>query len=188
MRSIQEVAGAGLGGLFVVGLRLGSGARIGCLVPLLGLVGGIILGELPGDSSMHPWEKLREDLRESNRQQADDIAAKLRRIDCAMLPVADRGPRPFTFTDEEVEIMAEMEHARWIRERRLAGWVYGPERDPDHKITPYLVRYAELPSEPEDVKEWDREAVRAIPELLAQAKFEVHRLGGVAVQAGNESE
>ena len=142
----------------------------------------------PDDPSMQPWENLREDLRESNRQQADDITAKLRRIGCAMLPVAGREPMPFNFTKEEVEIMAEVEHARWMRERRLAGWVYGPERDPDHKITPYLVPYAELPREPEDVQEWDREAVRAIPEVLAQAKFEVNRLGNDAVVSGRERE
>ena len=63
----------------------------------------------PDDPSMQSWENFREDLRESNRQQADDITAKLRRIGCAMLPVAGREPMPFTFTKEEVEIMAEVE-------------------------------------------------------------------------------
>ena len=140
------------------------------------------------DPSMQPWDELREDLRESNRQQADHIAAKLRRINCAMLPVAGREPMPFTFTKEEIEIMAEMEHERWIKERRLAGWVLGPKRGPDRKITPYLVPYAELPREPEDVQEWDREAVRAIPEVLAQAKFEVCRLGGGISQATDPCE
>ena len=69
--------------------------------------------------------------------------------------------------------MARLEHERWVVERRLAGWLSGPQRDPDHKITPYLVPYDELT---DDVKEWDREAVRAIPDVLALAKFEVYRL------------
>lgn len=137
----------------------------------------------PDDLSMQPWETLREDLRESNRQQADDIGAKLHRIGYGMMPVAGREPAHVTFTDEEVEIMAEMEHARWMAERRLAGWVYGPVRDVGRKITPYLVPYAELPREPQDVQEWDREPVRAIPDVLALAKFEAYRLGGGAGQA-----
>jgi hypothetical protein len=132
------------------------------------------------DPSMQPWETLREDLRESNRQQADHIIAKLRAVNCGMMPVAGREPVAITFTPAEIEIMAEMEHDRWMAERRIAGWVYGPERDVERKITPYLVPWSELP---EDVKEWDREAVRAIPEVLAQAKFEVYRLGGGAPQA-----
>jgi RyR domain len=125
------------------------------------------------DLAMQPWETLQEDLRESNRQQADDIAAKLHRIGCGMLPVRGRDPALITFTDEEVETMAEMEHARWMTERRLAGWVYDPERDVAQKRTPHLVPYAELS---EDAKKWDRDSVRAIPQVLALAKFEVCRL------------
>jgi hypothetical protein len=60
-----------------------------------------------------------------------------------------------------------------VIERRIAGWVYGPERDPDRKISPYLVPYSELP---DNVKGWDREAVRATPQILALARFEVYRL------------
>ena len=112
-------------------------------------------------------------MRESNRQQADDIAAKLHRVGYGMLPVTGRDPVLVTFTAAEVEIMADMEHARFMAERHLAGWVYDPQIDKAHKRSPYLVPYAELS---EDVKEWDREAVRAIPQVLALAKFEVHRL------------
>ena len=136
----------------------------------------------PDDPSMQLWETLREDLRESNRQQADYITANLRSIGCGIMPVSDQKPAPVTFTDAEVEIMAEMEHDRWMKERRIAGWVHGPERSIEHKISPYLVLWAELP---DDMKELDREAVRAIPEVLAQAKFEVYRLGGGAPRAAN---
>ena len=71
--------------------------------------------------------------------------------------------------------MAGVAHEHWVAERRRAGWVSGPERDVARKITPYLdVSYADLP---EAVKEWDRQAVRAIPEVLAAAGLEVYRLG-----------
>jgi hypothetical protein len=127
----------------------------------------------PDDLSMQPWERLREDLRESNRQQADHIAAKLRRIGCGLRPISGCEPAPVIFTPEQVEIMAEMEHERWNTERRLAGWVYGEVRDVAHNVSPYLAPYADLT---DDVKEWDRQAVRAIPEILALAKFEVYPL------------
>jgi hypothetical protein len=129
------------------------------------------------DLAMQPWETLREDLRESNRKQADDIGAKLHAINCGMRPAAAREPTAITFTPAEVEVMAEMEHIRYVAERRIEGWVFGPERDVERKISPYLVSWAELP---DAVKEWDREAVRAIAEVLAQAKFEVYRMGGAA--------
>jgi hypothetical protein len=74
-----------------------------------------------------------------------------------------------------VEIMAGLAREHWVAERRRAGWASGPERDALHKISPYLdASYADLP---EDVKEWDRQAVRAIPEVLAAAGYEVYRPG-----------
>lgn len=127
----------------------------------------------PEDPSMQPWDSLDEGLRESNRQQADHIATKLRAVGYGILPVHDRDPRPVTFTDAEVDIMADMEHDRWMTERRLAGWVYSKDRDVHRKVSPFLVPFAELP---EDVKEWDRQFVRAIPDILALANHEVHRL------------
>jgi TrkA-N domain/RyR domain len=128
----------------------------------------------PDDPAMQPWEVLPESLRRSNRQQADHIEAILKRVGCGVRPAAGRVPALFIFTNEEVEIMAAVAHEHWAAERRRAGWVAGQERDVARKITPYLaVSYADLP---EDVKEWDRQAVRAIPEVLAAAGLEVHRL------------
>lgn len=69
--------------------------------------------------------------------------------------------------------MAEMEHARWVMERVLDGWTWGEKRDVLGKTSPYLVGWSQLP---EDVKEWDRETVRKIPEFLARGEFEVYRL------------
>lgn len=67
---------------------------------------------------------------------------------------------------------AEMEHARWTAERLLDGWTWGEERDLLKKTSPYLVPWSALA---DDVKEWDRESVRRIPESLAKVGLEVHR-------------
>src|SRR5207249_3420076 len=76
----------------------------------------------PEDPSMQPWARLREDLKESNRRQADQIPEKLRRIGCGYAPVAGRKPTPVDFTAPEIETLAEMEHDRFVAERRLEGW------------------------------------------------------------------
>jgi len=77
-----------------------------------------------------------------------------------------------TFTKGEVEIMAEMEHARWNVERLLDGWRWGEKRNVTKKISPYLVPWLELS---DDVREWDRQTVRKIPEFLAKIGLEVRR-------------
>ncbi len=67
--------------------------------------------------------------------------------------------------------MAAMEHGRWNIERTRAGWKLGP-RDPDAKVTPYLVAWEEVP---EKIKGYDRDAVNEFPVVLANAGFEIFR-------------
>jgi hypothetical protein len=123
------------------------------------------------DPAMADWDSLPEHLRESNRRQADAMFEKLRAIGCTVDEVADGGAEAIAFTPEEIERMAEMEHERWWAERRDGGWALG-SRDVERKTSPYLVPWSELP---EEVKEWDREAVRAIPDLLAGVGLGIRR-------------
>jgi hypothetical protein len=120
---------------------------------------------------MAEWDELPTCLKESNLQQADDIARKLRVIDCTIQPVKDREIVHMKFSRAEIEKLAEMEHARWNVERLLDGWKRGP-RDVHNKISPYLVGWKDLP---DHVKRYDYEAVLAIPEVLAKVGLEVRR-------------
>lgn len=125
------------------------------------------------DPAMRPWSDLPEPLRESNRQQAEHITRKLDVIGCGFTPAsADRHLPRLELARAEIERLSEMEHDRWVEERRRDGWTFGTERDPERKISPYLVPWEELLGE---IKEYGREAVRAIPEVLAEAGFEVYR-------------
>jgi hypothetical protein len=128
--------------------------------------------EVQGKPPMVEWEELPENLKESNRQQANDILRKLKRIGCYIVKPLDRPVVPMEFTKDEIEIMAEMEHGRWNVERLSDGWRWGEKKDVDKKISPYLVGWDQLP---ENVKEWDREAVRAIPKLLESVGLEIRR-------------
>jgi hypothetical protein len=116
----------------------------------------------PEDRSMTPWPMLEEDLRESNRQQADHIMIKLRAIGVEAEsrdgPVGDG----FEFTPSEIELLSRMEHTRWNAERLLAGWTRGP-KNIERRTSPYLCDWSELP---DSVREFDRAAVRSIPTLL----------------------
>lgn len=127
----------------------------------------------PGqDPSRAEWDKLPNNFQESNRQQADHIQEKLHQIGCTLEKVEDRNVSLFKFTDSEIETMAEMEHGRWVVERLQDGWTWAEERDVIKKINPYIVSWSQLP---EEVKEWDRETVRKIPEFLATVGMEIRR-------------
>jgi ppGpp synthetase/RelA/SpoT-type nucleotidyltranferase len=135
------------------------------------------------------WEKLPESLKESNRQLADHIAAKLAAVGRKVCPIQGReavkfdtkgkkgrkGKRPIQgreavkFDPDEIELMAEMEHGRWNLERLLQGWTLG-NKDIEKKVSPYLVPWQDLS---EEIREYDRIFVRGIPEILREIGMEV---------------
>jgi K+ transport systems, NAD-binding component len=129
--------------------------------------------------SMVDWEQLPETLRESNRRQAADIGRKLRAVGCDIEPLTDWDAPPLAFSSDEVELLARMEHDRWWKERESAGWTYAPEKDVERKKSPYLVPYDGLS---DDIREYDRNTVRAVPAFLTEAGFAVVRVG----QAGRD--
>lgn len=129
-------------------------------------------GASPDDPALAVWEDLPETLRASNRAQAADLGNKLRTVGCDLVPTTDWDAPPSPFTEAEVEHLAELEHQRWEAERREDGWRLGPERDPDRKLSPYLVPWEKLA---EEVKNNDRDAIRALPTFLARAGFAITR-------------
>lgn len=122
------------------------------------------------------WQELTTDLQDANRHQAADIDVKLAAVGCVRLPLAKRRSDPLHgFTDAEVELLAELEHERWITDRTAAGYVHGPVRSdgPDAKTHPDLVPWDRLN---EQTRELDRQTVAQIPAFLARVGFGVYRL------------
>ena len=131
--------------------------------------------EARGDSplanhSMLSWEDLADDLRQSNLAQAAHIGAKLEAIDCLVVPESASVP-DFAFSDAEVELLAEIEHRRWMDERKGRGYTYGPTREGNQH--PDLVDWPYLSASAQDK---DRDAIRELPMILWQAGFQILRL------------
>jgi voltage-gated potassium channel Kch len=125
------------------------------------------------DPVMKPWPELDEDLKESNRKQADHIPVKLQKVHCGLEPLTNWDDPLFSFTPEEIENLAELEHIRWAEERTAEGWKLGPEKNKDQKITPWLIPYSQLP---DAIKEFDRVPVRNIPAILSRIDLKVVRV------------
>ena len=111
------------------------------------------------------WDMLNEQARDTNRAQADHITYKLAM--CGKLVGApEQGASVYgalSFTADEVQMLAQVEHARWVAQRYLAGWRYGPQRDDRRRLHPSMVDWATL-SEPE--KQKDRDVILRIPYLM----------------------
>lgn len=129
---------------------------------------------LETNPSMRPWNELPRHLQESNLKQADDIWRKLSWIHCAIGIATESRPEPFEFTREEIELLAMREHERWMDERTLRGWSYGPVTNTQARVHNCLVPWEQLP---EDQKEKDRNTVRTLPAVLAKVRLKVVRIG-----------
>ena len=120
--------------------------------------------------SMRPWEDLPDHLKQANLAQAADIGIKLDTIDCVVIPESATNPH-FAFSNAEIELLAQLEHRRWIEERKGQGIVYGPVREGNQH--PDLVDWQYLSEIAEDK---DRDAIRELPMILWQAGFQILRL------------
>lgn len=119
----------------------------------------------PKGPNTESWDRLPGDLRDSNRQQADHIPVKLRAIGVDVHHPEDAAGMAIELDDGQIELLAQMEHARWNADRFLNGWTIG-EKDVAAKRTPYLVPYEELP---DDIKQYDRDAVVNIVGIVKSA-------------------
>lgn len=132
--------------------------------------------------SLRDWDELPDEYRESNLEQADDIANKLRSAnlwirkspDGASQAARDSGR---ALLEPHVETLAQAEHDRWAAEKRQAGWAPGRDTAKESRIDALLLQNCLFPWErlTEEQKELDREAIRNLPDLLAGIGYEIVR-------------
>jgi hypothetical protein len=129
-----------------------------------------------------PWPELPEFYKMSNRRACDHLPIKLAQAGLRMEEVAkstDRNPgktrEPVVveLTPEEADLLARLEHRRWLIERRLLGWRHGQKRSEAKRLNPLLVEWEKLP---EDDKERRRKETTDLPKMLAGAGYVLRRV------------
>lgn len=128
------------------------------------------------NSSMVSWECLPENLKESNRHQASQLAERLHTFGYHIVPLTDWDAENYQFTAEEVEAMAIMEHERWCKEKQSSGFSYAPGKKTD-ATHPDLMPWEDLD---EHTREKDRNMVRAAPRILAHIGYQVKQINQLA--------
>ena len=144
-------------------------------------------------SSLVPFEKLPPGEQEQNEQFALDIPHKLAQAGYVMIHARTNEP-PKNFPDKDLDLLAEMEHTRWVKNLlgQPGSWRFGhPTDKPNHlhagllpwkKMTDEELALAFSPGEvaamgreilPEAEKEKDRELVRRIPYILGRVGYTV---------------
>jgi RyR domain len=130
--------------------------------------------DYPTDSPLAnaEWDDLTVPQKEANRAQARAIDDKLDIYDLYVVSADHPEAVNLTWTSEQVERLARVEHDRWMYQKLEAGWTYGVLRSDAGKVHPLLKPYDELSDAEKDL---DREPVRHIPYLLTLAGLAVRK-------------
>jgi CRP-like cAMP-binding protein len=135
------------------------------------------------------YENLPEPIKEQNRDLVRDIPKKLAAADYVMRPRDAEGTAD-QLSEDEIELLAEREHDRWVRLKLAQGWSFAASRDDDARRHPGIVPWGELPTEerqrrygmdwasrvgpgvlPDEDKERDRALIRTISSILASIDY-----------------
>ena len=112
---------------------------------------------------LNNWDNLKEDFKESSRQQAIHILFKIRAANFEIVDESDHRPSILEFEKKIFNALAIMEHDRWIAERKVNNWKYGKPSDKANRINEYIIEWDQLP---QNIKQYDYDAVSRIPVLL----------------------
>lgn len=119
-----------------------------------------------------PWNQLAETYRDSNRLAADHMAIKLATAGCRLNSrtleidsTSGQGADELT--------LAHMEHNRWLADRLLEGWTYGPEKDEARKLHSDIVPWKLVFKKTDRAK--DVNQVRGMLDILDKARRELEQ-------------
>ena len=113
--------------------------------------------------ALQAWDDLPENLRDANRASADH--APLLFAAGGLRLVFDKAAESYSLSSEDLELLARVEHRRWVADRINRGWRYGKTRDDKLMLHPSIVPYEDLS---ENEREKDRNAVRTLLDVLTQ--------------------
>lgn len=110
----------------------------------------------PLDVPRKPFQQLRAWERQSNQWAAAHLNVKLAVIGKQVVPrmVASNSER-IVIDDKDKQVMAKMEHNRYLAERLMSGWTFGQAEVPENKRRFALVDWDHLPNR-ESAKDSDQ--------------------------------
>ena len=122
------------------------------------------------------YKELPEIYKESNRETVRTIPNKLAAAGYVMVP-ARNDAALLDFPKDDVEKLARLEHERWTADKLASGFTLGKPTPYDPRRSEYLLDWPQLP---DAVKEVDRELIRGIPKVLAEAGYSAVRVKGAS--------
>ncbi|MHC1695688.1 MAG: RyR domain-containing protein [Eubacteriales bacterium] len=151
-----------------------------------------------GSIKTHPllvdYAELPKYYKENNRENVRDIPNKLAKIDCVVTIAAD-GKSSYKLNPSEIELLAEMEHVRYMLHAIKYGWHYENVKAKAFPADSTLLPWRKMSKDeteklygldaanaigldglPDEEKDKDRAIISAIPFIIEKAGFIVEKL------------
>jgi hypothetical protein len=119
------------------------------------------------------WAALPEDIKDSNRDQAQSFGEYLNIAGYDFDSGDTSFPSVEKFRRDEILKIARLSHEIWMKSKKDVGWVYGEIKDPIKKTHPLLVEWNKLPKE-EQKK--DEDIAENIIPLVESVGLRVYRV------------
>lgn len=116
------------------------------------------------------FNKLALSYQEDNVRQAARLPEMLLCVQREIVPDSVRGEDALELTPQEIEVLAQYEHTRWMAGKLADGWSYGSVRDEEQKLHPCIADYEDLD---EPTKEKDRRLFKNLAMILEKVKFKL---------------
>jgi len=128
------------------------------------------------DKGLRPYGHLPTQQQEDNRAHVRDIVNRLAAAGFRVVPAQGRGRT--RFSRDDIEWLARLEHERWRRERRAAGWRWGPgDTDKEAKTNASMLPWSKLTG-PQRKDNCD--FIRDLPAILRRAGYNAERVTPLA--------
>lgn len=92
--------------------------------------------DISSDKTVQKWEEIKEAHRESNRWAGDHFHVKIRAIGLELVSIDDTRPAA-DLMPSELELLANMEHARWDAEKAFSGNLLGDSSSARRTLVPF---------------------------------------------------
>ena len=112
-------------------------------------------------AAIEAWDYLPENLRNANRSSVEHAPILL--AAAGYRTVTKPGLQSDLPSDTEIELMAKVEHRRWMADRIERGWRFAQTRDDGLMLHPDLIPYEDLS---ENGKQKDRNAVQTLSSIM----------------------
>jgi hypothetical protein len=121
----------------------------------------------PESENQVEWKELKPTYRWANRYLSDSYNIKLA-VAGKKVTLFNNKLQVDSFTKEETDRLAPLEHSRWIAERALSGWQSGSARNNELKINHLMVPWEDVD---ENTRKFDRIIYDYIPDALQKIKL-----------------